>query len=158
MRADGMCLPGAGVCARVQAWGLCTPHRYLLYQQQSLLHGPVPLGSAIPAEAHTVCYIAGFWTVHLLPLGLYNREEEFLISEWVQVCAVWSSQGTRHCSPWLSGGAVPHSRPADDLPSCAGRKAKGHALPLPQHLVHQVSPKPFDVLQPRGQRCWTCHY
>lgn len=34
--------------------------RHLLYQQQSLLQGPGPLGSAIPAEAHTVCYIAGF--------------------------------------------------------------------------------------------------
>ena len=34
--------------------------RDLLYQQQSLLHGLVPLVSAIPTEAHTVCYITGF--------------------------------------------------------------------------------------------------
>lgn len=59
VRADGMCLGGSAPESRHEGFALPS-RRYLLYQQQGLLHGPVPLGSAISAEVHTVCYIAGF--------------------------------------------------------------------------------------------------
>lgn len=154
-----------GGCLR---WNLgvrarCTQPQVPLFPKQSLLNGPVPLGVChSPRSTHNVLH-CWFWTVHPLPFDVYIRGRRILISvlldsKWVQVNAVWSSQDSRHCLPSCQGKPCPTACLRTATLASLGERPRATALPLPQHLFYWVGPGPFDVLQPLGQRCWTCQY